>query len=179
MVTRRPATVLGGTNLDSRKAAGWRSRALTFITDLYGENGKYLKEFGDKTEKYAYAYAASAGIGILEAIKSDMEAGYMQSYRQLVAADLFSDFFEQAEHLHSNGYHQAAASLAGAALENGLKEIARSQDITLGIKEDLSTLSGKLADRGVISRLEQKQLSAMADIRNGRYSQRRRPRGIR
>ena len=59
-----------------------------------------------------------------------------------------------------------AASLAGAALENGLKEIARDQGISLATKEDLSTLSGKLADRDVITRLEQKQLSTMADIRN-------------
>ena len=158
--------VVGAPNLDTQLAAGWRTQALNALDQLIGQNNSYYEGFQNNTEHYSRRGPVRAGLGILESLKTDVEAGYMQTYRQLVAADLFSDFFDQAEHLRENGYLQPAASLAGAALENGLREIARDRGVTLASREDLSTLGGKLADRKAISRLEQKQLNAMADVRN-------------
>ncbi len=161
-----PPQVSGEVIGDTRLAVGWRSQALTFLDDFVGENSNYAKEFRSTTEDYFRPNSVERGVGILLALKEDIERGYLRTYRQLIAADLFSDFFEQAEHLFQNGYHQPAASLAGAALENGLKEIARDRGIALAGREDLSTLSGKMADKEIINRLEQKQLSVMADVRN-------------
>ena len=156
----------GFPDLDSQASAEWRTQTLAFMTHTLGEDDSYTREFREKTERYNYKDTAETGIGILRALQDHIEHGYLQTYRQLVAADLFTDFFEQAEHLLDNGYHHPAASLAGAALENGLKEIARDRGIALASQEDLSTLSGKLADKEIINRLEQKQLSVMADVRN-------------
>ncbi len=79
LATYSPSGVIGGTNLDSRKSAGWRTRALTFLDELYGESGRYHKEFLDKTENFAYQYYVESGIGILEAVKQDIEDGYAPS----------------------------------------------------------------------------------------------------
>ncbi len=76
LATYRPSAAIGGANLDSRKSAGWRSRALTLLEDLFGENSRYHKEFLEKTQKFAYEYSVKSGIGILEAAKQDVEDGY-------------------------------------------------------------------------------------------------------
>ena len=158
--------VLGGPNLDTQLAAGWRTQALYALDQLIGQNNTYYENFRSNTEHYDQRGSVKAGLGILESLKADIEAGYMQSYRQQLSAEFLVDLFDQAEHLLGNGFHLAAASVAGAALENGLREMAVRSGIKLRKREDLSTLAGKLADKEIISRQAQKEVAAMADVRN-------------
>ena len=56
--------------------------------------------------------------GILRAAREDYANGYLFDIKQLIAAEVFDDLLEQAEHLLDAGYQEAAAVLAGAVLED-------------------------------------------------------------
>jgi len=99
-------------------------------------------------------------------VLEDIDQGFIETVRQLIAAELFSDFFEQAEHLLESGYKAPAASLAGAVMENGLRSIAHRNGIQVREKEDLSTLNKKLADKEVYGRLVQRKVQVWTDVRN-------------
>ncbi|MCY4575457.1 MAG: hypothetical protein OXC55_02440 [Chloroflexi bacterium] len=151
------------------EAAGWRAQAGTLLIDLCGSNSVYTQHFWHLTKEYESNESIRTGAAILKSLREDIENGYMQTYRQRVVDELWEDLFEQANNLlieDSTAATTAAAVVAGAALENGLRELAKVQGVTLGTKEDLSTLTGKLANSETVSRLEQKQLVAMADVRN-------------
>ena len=71
-----------------------------------------------------------------------------------------------AGHLLSGGYKDAAASIAGAVLENGLRTIAKGAGVSVKSREDISSLNHKCAAADVYSRLVQKKLQVWADVRN-------------
>ncbi len=147
-------------------ASGWRAQTATFLIDICGNNRIYYTAFLQQTRNISEVDSVEAGIVTLEAVKEDMENGYMQTYRQQLSAEFVGDLIEQAEHLHENGFHQAATSIAGAALESGLREVATSNGITLRGREDLNALSDKLKNSSVISELERKQMSFLIGVRN-------------
>jgi hypothetical protein len=60
----------------------------------------------------------------------------------------------------------AAASVAGTVLEDGLRRIALVQKVTVKTNDDLSSLNHKLADRQVYTRLVQKKIQVWNDTRN-------------
>jgi hypothetical protein len=115
--------------------------------------------------KWRAATREASRRGILRALREDLELGYLENVRLLVAADLFSDFIEMAEHLLETGYKDPAASLTGAVLEDGLRKIAAHNGITLKSKEDLSSLNTKCADGGVYNRLVQKKINVWIGVR--------------
>ncbi len=164
--TPNPEGVFGFPTLARQEYANWRSQSLAFLTDLLGPDHVYTKEFREKTKDSAYATSAESGRGILRAVLEDIDQGFIETVRQLIAAELFSDFFEQAEHLLESGYKAPAASLAGAVMENGLRSIAHRNGIQVREKEDLSTLNKKLADKEVYGRLVQRKVQVWTDVRN-------------
>ena len=64
------------------------------------------------------------------------------------------------------GYKDAAASITGAVLEDGLRRIASAKQISIKNSDDLSTLNHKLADAQIYNRLMQKKIQVWNDIRN-------------
>ena len=148
----------GRRTLSPQEFANWRSQSLAFLTDLLGPDHIYTREYKENTEEIAYAESVSAGMGILQAVLEDIDQGFIETVRQLIAAELFSNLFEQAAHLLENSYNAPAASLAGAALENGLRSIAHRNGIQVREKEDLSALNHKLADKEIYNRLVQKKV---------------------
>jgi hypothetical protein len=68
-----------------------------------------------------YARLCQEGLGTLEALKHQLEHGYLEKYSDLVRADTLADLLEQAEQLHDGGYHVAAAVVARAVLEEHLR----------------------------------------------------------
>jgi hypothetical protein len=61
--------------------------------------------------------------GVLRALRADYEAGRLQSFQELVHADLFSDFLEMAEYFLQEGYKDPAAVIAGGVLEQHLRKL--------------------------------------------------------
>jgi hypothetical protein len=54
--------------------------------------------------------------GILGALRTDYEAGNLQSVIELVHADIFADFFDMADYLLQQGYKDPAAVIVGSML---------------------------------------------------------------
>lgn len=95
----------------------WRSQSRAFLINLVGPTHPYVQEFEVRVSQ-PDRDPVEMGQGILRAVKSDLEAGFLQKIKLLVEAELFSDFLDMAEHLLQTGYYSPAASLAGAVLED-------------------------------------------------------------
>lgn len=143
----------------------WKNNSQNFISMVCGENSPYYKNFVDGV-KSAFPENVDHGIGILTALKEDLELGYLTRVRDLVSAEIFTDFIEMAQHLLDNNYKDPAASLVGAVLENGLRQMAQKHTVDIKSGDDIGSLNTKLADRGVYNRLMQKQIQAWKAIRD-------------
>ncbi|OGM18809.1 hypothetical protein A2686_02105 [Candidatus Woesebacteria bacterium RIFCSPHIGHO2_01_FULL_38_10] len=143
----------------------WKNNSQNFISMVCGEDSPYYKNFVDGV-KTAHPSDVDHGIGILTALKEDLELGYLTRVRNLVSAEIFTDFIEMAQHLLDNSYKDSAASLVGAVLENGLRQIAQKHTVDVKSGDDIGSLNTKLADKEVYSRLLQKQIQAWKAIRD-------------
>ena len=76
---------------------------------------------------------------------------------------MFDDELEQAEGLFKAGYFTAAAVIAGVVLETTLRQMCQDSGIDVG---NLNKMNIDLAKAEVINKLQQKQITAWADIRN-------------
>ncbi len=125
----------------------------------------------------------SSIMGIVQALKDDIEAGYIQTLVELIHGELFADFLEMAQHLCDAGYKDAAAVIVGSTLENHIRKLCDKHGIPTEspdkdgnlrpVKSD--TLNSELAKANVYSKLDQKGVTAWLDIRNkaahGHYEQ--------
>lgn len=160
-----PPGVIGFPTLDSGAFSEWQTQSLSFLTRLLGPGDTYVETFKEEVDK-GFASSVKQGQGILRAVREDVELGYLTNVRTLVAAEVFSDFLEMARHLLDAGYIHPAASLIGAVLENGLRQMAAASKVNVKTSDDLSALDGKLADAEVYSRLIQKRVRVWMDVRN-------------
>jgi hypothetical protein len=143
----------------------WRAQSLSLLSMVLGPGHTYTTSFEAQVLMPRTHYAKS-GVGILRAAMEDAELGLLGSVRELVAAEIFSDFLEMAKHLHEAGYRSPAASLAGAVLEDGLRQIAERNDVKVRTGDDMSALNQRIADRNIYNRLKQKQVQVWIDVRN-------------
>jgi len=102
----------------------------------------------------------------LRRLRSDIEKGYLRKTANIISAEVFGDFLEIAEHLLTEGYKDPAASLTGAVLEDGLRRIARNNDITVADRDDLTSLRDKCAGKKVFNNLVRQQITAWTTLRN-------------
>lgn len=112
--------------------------------------------------------------GILNALRADYDAGRLQSFEELIHADLFSDFLEMAEYFLAEGYRDPAAVIAGGVLEEHLRKLCGKHGVTIPAKPKLDTMNADLAKAGAYNKNDQKQVTAWAGLRNdaahGNYS---------
>jgi hypothetical protein len=118
--------------------------------------------------------------GILQALRDEYEAGYLQSVFELVHADIFADFLDMAGYLSEQNYKDAAAVITGSVLEAHLRKLCGKHGITV-VKADGTTpktadaLNSELTAAGSYSMLDQKSVTAWLDLRNkaahGKYSE--------
>jgi len=160
-----PSGVIGFPTLSTASFTEWQSQSLSFLVNLLGSDHTYTAEFRDRVEQGHVAHVR-AGQGILRGVREDIDLGLLQDVRALVAADVFTDFLDMAEHLLETGYYHPAASLAGAVFENGLRQIAAAHTVKVSGGDDLSSLNNKLASKGVYNRLVQKRLQVWVGVRN-------------
>jgi len=147
----------------------FRTEALNLIRRACGQDSDHYRELrriaeGKETGLNSYYYRDC--FGILQAAERDFSRGLLFDVKNLVAAELFVDFLEQAEHLVQNGFHAPAASLAGAVLEDGLRKLCHKANLDVPEKTNIDRLNADLAKTGVYSKLIQKNIIAYADIRN-------------
>jgi len=105
--------------------------------------------------------------GILKSLRNDYAAGRMQTFKERLHSDLFSDFLEMAEYLlEDKGLKAPAAVLAGGVLEEHLRQLCVKHGVALPAKPKLDTMNADLKKQGVYGGNEQKQVTAWAALRN-------------
>lgn len=145
----------------------WKLKVKNLIVKICGEDSLHLNEFTNN-EDPIFAGETNYDIfkklrSIFLATKDDFEGGYLSSVRTLVQADVFDSELEQAEELLKNGYHIAAAVIAGVVLETYLRELCTRESI---VPRNLNKMNADLTKAGVFNLLISKQITALADIRN-------------
>jgi hypothetical protein len=109
-------------------------------------------------------------IGILKAIREDVNAGWLTTVEELLHAETFADFLERARELNGKGYKDAAAVVAGTVLESHLRLLCDKNGIPAklpaGGPKKAESMNSQLARGGVYSVLQQKQVTAWLGIRN-------------
>jgi len=121
----------------------------------------------------------SAVLGVVQALRDDLNSGYMQTFAEIVHADIFSDFLDMAQHLNETGYKDAAAVIAGSTLESHLRKLAVKNALSIvdahGKPMKADQMNADLAKAGIYGVLDQKSITAQLDLRNkaahGKYSE--------
>lgn len=147
----------------------FRTEALNLIRRSCGEDSDHYKELRrllESANASMNSFYFSHCFGVLEAAQKDFDAGLLFDMRALIAAELLGDLTEQAETLLTAGYHVAAASLAGAVLEDVLRKLCDKHHLPLPESTKLDRLNADLARASVYDKLVQKRITAIADIRN-------------
>ena len=120
-------------------------------------------------------------LGILKALKDDIEKGYFEKITELIHADTSTDIQEMAQDLLDYNYIDAAAMITGTALELHLKNLCTKFGIPLVLpskkNKTASTLNNELYTGKYITRSDNKDITSWQDIRNdvahgdyGKYS---------
>ena len=160
---------------------GFRSASLSFISGLFGENHSYYKEFSREVNN-SYDYNIQSGVAILQSIKHEIEQGWLTSLRQLVSAEVFSDFLEMSKHLLDEKYKDPAAVIVGSVLEEHLRQLCANNSIDIEVTKGTDRIPKKadlmnsdLVKAGIYGILEQKNVTAWLDLRNraahGKYTE--------
>lgn len=116
--------------------------------------------------------------GVVGALREDLAEGWTSSIIELVHADTYSDFLDMASGLVDNAYKDAAAVIAGTALEVHLRALCIKHgvdiDDTSGRPKKADVMNADLKKAGVYGGLQQKQVTSWLGLRNsaahGNYS---------
>jgi len=144
----------------------WLTSCLNLVGRAFGEQSAHYVRLKVQFTDYPKWPNAQQAFGVLQAAREDFASDSLFSVKKLVEADVFDEFLEQAAHLHSSGYFQPAAVLAGAVLEDGLRKLCVSKGLTLPPQPKLDLMNAELAKAGAYNKLQQKRITALADLRN-------------
>lgn len=168
--------------VDMGQQMGFRTASLSFIKNLYGETHPYFKDFNERVKGQAY-YETENGINILTAIRNEVDNDWLISIKQMVSAEIFSDFVEMSRYLLDQKYKDPAAVMIGSVLEEHLRLLCRNHSVAIDflnnsgdtVPKKADTLNADLVKAGVYGVLEQKNVTAWLDLRNraahGKYSE--------
>ena len=85
--------------------------------------------------------------------------------RALLATELLGELLDQAKFLNAEGHHVAAASLAGAVLEDALRRLCRARGLSIPKRTDIARLNAELAGAGAYDTPTQRRIATLAAIR--------------
>lgn len=147
----------------------FRTEIMNLVQKVCGPASSHyatIKRLAESKETANNSYYYADCLGVLEAAHRDFNDGLLSEIRLLVRADLLDDFLSQAEELLAQGFHIAAASLAGAVLEDSLRKLCDKHSVPYGAKTKIDSLNADLAKANVYDKLIQKEITAKADLRN-------------
>lgn len=153
-------------NIDSNSLLEWTVKARSLLSKACGIESEHYKEFSenDSTGLYGTHLDTLESLrAIFLAAKEDYEGGYLRTTRSLIQAEVFDSELEQASALFQAGYKLPAAIVAGVVLETSLRELCDQEGLPHG---KLDKMNADLAKSGKYNKLQQKRITALADIRN-------------
>lgn len=158
--------------VDSGKIKGFRSAVLSFIERAYGKEHTHYREFSEVVNGYRPEHARM-GISILEAIRDELDGGWLFSIKGLVTSEVFADFVEMSTYLLEQGYKDPAAVIAGSVLEEHLRQLCAGNGIDVSFQSQgvskpkkADGLNSDLANLNIYNKLDQKAVTMWLDLRN-------------
>ena len=145
------------------------------IERVGGKGSVYVRQAEASLDKFGHQNPYNIPIlgGIIEALKSDLESGYVISVQELIHGEIFGDLLESATHLLEEGYKDPAAVLAGSVLEEHLRQLCKKNSIETEVNtksgvraKKADQMNADLSKSEVYSKLEQKNITAWLDLRN-------------
>ncbi|WP_028571651.1 DUF4145 domain-containing protein [Desulfonatronum lacustre] len=165
-IQRRQSEYGDYTVMDDEKALTWKVKAKNLLVATCGEESQHYREFTKAEEINSYESISDPFKrmkAVFIAAMDDYKGGYLTSIKNLIQADVFDSELEQASELLSSGYKLAAAVIAGVVLETTLRDLCNREGIITG---KLDKMNADLAKAGIYNKLQQKRITALADIRN-------------
>jgi hypothetical protein len=111
--------------------------------------------------------------GVLQALRVDYDMDAMQTLRELIHGETFTNFLEMASHLLREGYKDAAAVIAGGVLEQHLRALCAKLGVDPAPTQ-INPLNAALYSANAYELAYQKHILGWSDIRNnaahGSYS---------
>jgi hypothetical protein len=153
-------------SVDSELLNEWRIKTKNLIVNACGKDSEHYKEFleSEKPINLDTSYRKFLRLkAVFYAAKEDYFGGYLIPIRNLVQAELFSNELDQAKELLEKKYYIAAAVIAGVVLETRIRQLCTDNNIEIG---KLNKMNDDLAKAGIYNTLIQKQIVALAGIRN-------------
>ncbi len=156
---------------DQIRLAAWMTSCLNLLDKLSISSNRFVGEFEfyiRPQPSRGRDYVLEAALGVMKSASVEYSLGLAVEYHLSVSAAVFGGLLDEADYLAQKGYIRAAAVLAGAALEEGLRTRARASGVPLGSRDTLNPLIVKLKapDVGVLSEYEAKRLESVARMRN-------------
>ncbi len=151
--------------VDTAAFREWRVGCVAFLREALGADSPYAKEFEFNCDS-PFLSAVARGQAVLRAAREYIEFGPVARVEELVAAEIFSDLIGMAVRLLREGRITAAATVAGALLEDVMRRSARHRQIAIRENVDsLTELSAKLAAGGAYPAAMQKKIDEWAALR--------------
>lgn len=151
---------------DKQLAKQWGISCLNLIERVFTRGSVHFEKFNEVFPDVDGVTTFLAAFGMLKAAKEDYEKGYLFETRVMIRAEVFDDLLEQAKYLFDGGYYQPAAVIAGAVLEDGMRELCQRRSIALPPKATIDPMNVALAKDNAYSGLVQKRITALAAVRN-------------
>ena len=162
-----------------------RSEAISLLYSAIDRLAPAGSRYVQNAKRYENLLKGNLGLaisplrGILKALRTDYESGYLQSVVELVHADIFADFLEMAEYLLQQGYKDPAAVITGSVLEAHLRKLCDKHQIPVlkadGTNKKAESLNTELTPAQAYNMLDQKSVTAWLDLRNkaahGKYGE--------
>jgi len=161
-----PPLALTDDKIDQELYFRWATRCLALIDRVFGTDGVHFRTFHSMYAGVNGYHPFLNCFGTFAGAKLDFEGGFLLRSRTLITAEVFADFMEQAEHLLAAGYHCPAAVLVGAVLEDGLRRLCAKHAVAVPDVGKLDKMNADLAKGGAYDKLQQKNVTAWADVRN-------------
>ena len=157
------------------------TRLKAAIEDLAPRGSAYWKKYeeAEGSKSHDDILLIEDFVGIAMALRADYADGYLSSVTSLIRADLFSDYFDMAEHLLTEGYKDPAAVIVGSSLETHLRKLCEKYSVDTvtkkGTPKKADVMNADLVKAGAFSKSEQKRVTAWLGLRNeaahGHYDQ--------
>ncbi|WP_199269624.1 hypothetical protein [Formosa sp. L2A11] len=166
--------------VDSGGFIKFKTASQSFIINLYPNKHPFFTEFSRLCIRPT-PHSVECGVGILEAIKDEIENGWLNTIKGIVSAEIFTDFIEAAEHLLEQDYKDPAAVMIGSVLEEHLRQLCYKNGIDTTVEKHgkqipkrADLLNAELSKSFIYNKLDQKNIIAWLDLRNhaahGNYS---------
>jgi len=170
LATKRepPGNTIGfDATVNSQDAYQWFTSVQNILVRVFSSESEHYKNFTARGGKRGLTYSpVFRAQGILKAALDDFEGGHLFHVRELVEAELFADFLEQARQLLDAGYFAPAAVVAGSVLEDGLRKLCGKHELAVPERPKIDQMNADLAKAGVYTKLVQKRVTAIAGVRN-------------